>query len=205
MLSYFAWQRERCRSPSKAIRGQARRVKTGRFPGFRPCTFCSRCQSRTTRCPARRSLLPIAVQLPFSTFHCKCLYSIANNMVRSFMLFSRRAQVSDLKCYASPGHLCRPTRTFITAAPVRRKSVAARPRRAKRPPLGPIAWATRLESLKLENIMLTSKFFKMNTYKNRPQVFILIDLHKDLSPLESALTKKREGEGGIVNRPLFFT
>jgi hypothetical protein len=38
--------------------------------------------------------------------------------------------------------------------------------------------------------MLTSKPFKMNTYKNHPQVFILIDLHKTLSPLESALTKK---------------
>ena len=48
--------------------------------------------------------------------------------------------------------------------------------------------------------MLTSKPFKMNTYKNRPQVFILIDLHNTLSPLESALTKKGRGEG-----PLFFT
>jgi hypothetical protein len=42
--------------------------------------------------------------------------------------------------------------------------------------------------------MLTTKPFKMNTYENRPQVFILIDLHKTLSPLESTLTKKGEGE-----------
>ena len=44
--------------------------------------------------------------------------------------------------------------------------------------------------------MLTSNSFKMNTYKNRPQVFILIDLHKTLSPLESAFTKK--GGGGVL-------
>jgi hypothetical protein len=43
--------------------------------------------------------------------------------------------------------------------------------------------------------MLTTKPFKMNTYKNRPQVFILIDLQKTLSFLESALTKKGEGGG----------
>ena len=45
--------------------------------------------------------------------------------------------------------------------------------------------------------MLTAKPFKMNTYKNRPQVFILIDLHETLSPLESALTKKR-GRGRVI-------
>jgi hypothetical protein len=43
--------------------------------------------------------------------------------------------------------------------------------------------------------MLTNKLFRMNTYKKRPQVFILIDLREGLSPLESALTKKGGGGG----------
>jgi hypothetical protein len=43
--------------------------------------------------------------------------------------------------------------------------------------------------------MFTSKFFKINTYKKRPQVLILNSLQKGLSSLESAFTGKGEGVG----------
>jgi hypothetical protein len=44
--------------------------------------------------------------------------------------------------------------------------------------------------------MFTYKPFRMNTSKKCPQVFILKVLEESLSSLESALMKKREGEGG---------
>jgi hypothetical protein len=100
-------------------RGQA-----GRSPGYRPCTFWFSLSAGTIRYPARRSLLLITVQRLFSAIHCKCLYSIANNMVCSYMLSSRNARVSNITGQTSPGSLSRTTHTHIAPAPVDRMSVA---------------------------------------------------------------------------------
>src|SRR5579863_1957577 len=82
--------------------------------------------------PSRRSLLPITVQPLFSTIHCKCLYSIANNVVHSFMLSSRNARASYLKDQSSPAYLCLPTRTYTSSASLSRGSVATRPATRKK-------------------------------------------------------------------------
>jgi hypothetical protein len=55
--------------------------------------------------------------------------------------------------------------------------------------------------------MFTYKPFRMNTSKKCPQVFILKVLEESLSSLESALMKKREGEGeggkrGVISNDL---
>ena len=46
--------------------------------------------------------------------------------------------------------------------------------------------------------MFTSKFFKINTYKKRPQVRILNSLQKGLSSLNPRLQEKGGGRGGAV-------
>jgi hypothetical protein len=73
--------------------------------------------------PARRSLHLITVQPLFSTIHCKCLYSIANNVVHILdVALAKRARLLKAR------HRClRSTaRTYASAASRNRESVATR-------------------------------------------------------------------------------
>ncbi len=88
-------------------------VQVPRKPGLRPRLLIF------LPAPHLRSLPLIAVQPPFSTIHCKCLYSLANFVLHYFMLSSPNPQISSsthstaLSCTSS---ICFTSSTSFTSS-----------------------------------------------------------------------------------------